>query len=307
MPVYSITGIKIGFDRFFFTRLSYPAKSNYIEGGWYFNMEKPVALVVGAAQGIGRASALKLAENGFDLIVNDIADLSYVIDHAKSSGSRAISVPGDITTEKTLSDINEVLNANAGHVRVMVHSVYKNISLPFLEVSSTQWIDIWSALFFSAVQVSKTVIPHMIKSGSGSIIYISSVHAAAAGQSGYAIYDSAKGALNALTKSLAVEFGPNFIRVNSIMPGAIITERNSEFWKEHFQEREVLESAYALRRFGNTEEVANLVNFLACEDSSFITGATIPVDGGLLAGLGEVGPFELLKAGLINSKELKKH
>lgn len=262
-------------------------------------MKRPIAIVVGGANGIGKACALKLAKAGYDLLINDISSMSDVASQIRREGLDVMCVEGDITSEKTLSNIDNLLKQKKRKIKVLVHSVYKNITLPFLETTMDNWHDLMSVLFFSAVQISKVVIPYMIKGGSGSIIFISSVHGAASGQTGYSIYDSTKGALNSLTKSLAIEFGPKSIRVNSVMPGAIVTERNQPFWHEHRFERAAFEYSYALRRFGGTEEVASLVNFLASDESSFISGALIPVDGGLLAGLGEVGIFELYKAGLV--------
>lgn len=268
-------------------------------------MKRTLAVVAGAANGIGKACALKLAESGYDLLINDISSMSKVNSQIKKWGSDVICVSGDITSEETMSAINAALEAERRDVKALVHSVYKNNSIPFLETTTTNWSDIMSVLFFSAVQLSKVIIPYMLKAGSGSIVYISSVHGSAAGQTGYTMYDSAKGALNSFTKSLAIEFGPKAIRVNSVMPGAIVTDRNRYFWNEHDLERKLLEYSYALRRFGHTEEVASLVNFLVSDDASFITGAAIPVDGGLLAGLGEVGLFELYNAGLVGGRRSK--
>ncbi len=226
-------------------------------------------MITGAASGIGRASAELFIELGAKLILVDI-DAVPIDDPA-----RAIAVRGDVAEEQTAIDVATAARSMGG-VDVLVNSAGSDLAASLAETSAAQWDRIFEVNVRSVFLMCKHSVPLMQRQGA-SIINISS----AAGISPIAnrpAYIASKGAVIALTRSLALDLAPA-IRVNCVCPGAVETPLlRSSIHSE--ADREAVRARYPLGRIAEPSEIASVVAFLASGEGSYVTGATIPVDGG---------------------------
>src|SRR5579872_1253185 len=138
---------------------------------------KGIVVVAGAAQGIGRAIALKLARKGYSLVLNDILSMSNVEEELNNLGTVAFYVQGDVTLVETIQKIAQTVENQKKDVCGLVNSVYRADRGSILELSDEEWQNTWSTLFFSAVRLCRAIVPFMLKQDKGSIVNISSVHA----------------------------------------------------------------------------------------------------------------------------------
>lgn len=247
-------------------------------------MGKGTVLVTGAARGIGKAISLKLAEEKYDLILNDILEQKESVDLCERMGVKVTSIVGDILNDEILQKMSNNLRNHESKLVGIVNNAFSEVRKPFLELTDGDWLFTINNSLMSAVKTTRTFLPFMINEKKGSIVNIASVHSFGAGYN-FAPYDASKAAMVALTKSLAIEFGKYGIRVNGIAPGLVITERNQSLWFNGTKKLEYVNLSYPLGRPGEPMEVANLVEFLISDKASFISGVTIPVDGGMLANL----------------------
>lgn len=235
-----------------------------------------VAIVTGGAQGIGRAIVERLAQEGATVVIADLQekgeDVAVEIKAATKSDVRFHQI--DVSQE---SEIQKLVDSY-GQLDIIVNNAWqwRTGKMTVETITTEEWEYGFRLAMSATLWSAKYGVPHMKRGGS--IISIASVHGIHAG-SGWLPYDPMKGGLLHLVKALAIELGPKNVRVNAISPGLIITHANRERIGE---ERIQLEShAYPLGRPGRAEEVANAALFLASEDSSFITGHNLVVDGGL--------------------------
>ncbi|KAL0947930.1 hypothetical protein HGRIS_010561 [Hohenbuehelia grisea] len=256
------------------------------------NGEK-VAIVTGAAQGIGRSIATQLAEDGYSVVVSDIASkqnlLEEVVEEIKKGGKRALAVAADVSSEKDVSALVGKTTDAFGGLDVMVANAGVCWPNSILEVT----VDEWERLF--AVNVRGVLLCYqyaakamIAQKRGGSIIGASSI----AGKKGLPMtsaYCASKAAIRSLTQTAAQELGGHNIRVNAYAPGAIVTPMLEEAGRNMYQGPgtgddaivEQFKKATALHRVGQPPEIAGLVSFLASEKSSYITGQTITADGGV--------------------------
>jgi NAD(P)-dependent dehydrogenase (short-subunit alcohol dehydrogenase family) len=240
-----------------------------------------VAIVTGAASevGIGCAIALLFSLEGAAVAVADIEDVGgrHAAEAIEKQGGRSIFCHADISNSEDVKALIQSTVTNFGRIDILVNNAaHMKDTKPALETSEDEWDRSIDTTPKGAFLCSKYAIPEMIRSGSGSIINISSV-GGLVGFDGYAAYCSAKGGLLQLTKSLAIDYGHKNIRANAICPGPIQTGISP---KKGDPLDQYQLSMTVLGRKGKPEDVAYAALFLACAESSFVTGASLVVDGG---------------------------
>ena len=245
-------------------------------------LEEKVAIVTGASRGIGAAAARAFAEAGAAVVLaaRDEQALAVVADDIAATGGRALAMPVDIgdpaSVERLVAQAVDAFgrldaafnNAGSGHLPV-----------PLAELPVEQFDDAVRVNLRGTFLSLRYEIPAMIESGGGAIVNMSST-AGLRGVEGIAGYVAAKHGIVGLTKSAALDYGTRGIRVNAVAPGPILTERLARLDEE---KREQVGSVVPLGRVGAVEEVAATAVWLCSDQASFISGATVPVDGGKLA------------------------
>lgn len=240
------------------------------------------AIVTGSARGIGRATAEAFVSEGAKVLINDID--GDVADQAASEiDGETATFSGDLTEEGVPDKLVETALEAFGRVDILVNNAARAIGGVVDQIDEAGWNTVISTNLTSVWRFMKCVVPHMRRQGGGSIVNMSSVQSLR-GFHGWAAYAAAKGGINALTQQAAVDLAPAKIRVNAIAPGTIMTPLNEKVFREAADPQELIgrwNAAHPLGRFGEAEEVAETVLFLASDRSSFITGEIIRVDGGL--------------------------
>ncbi len=242
-----------------------------------------VALVTGAATGVGRATALRLAAEGADIAVTDRQEeqLAAVVSEIRATGRRAISVVGDIVDPAVSLALATAAEAEFGRVDILVNNVGILILKSLMETTREDFDALMDVNCWSHLAAMQAAVPAMRRVGGGSIINVASVGAYVA-LPNVSAYNASKAAVLGMTKAAAVEFAPD-IRVNAVSPGGITTEM-SRVHLESFDDKEaatkMLTGRQLIKRYGRPEEIASVIAFLASEDASFITGADIKAEAG---------------------------
>jgi len=240
-----------------------------------------VALVTGAARGIGKAIALTLAQEGADVVVTDV-DLEgaqRVVQEIESLGRKAKAIQADVSQREVVQRLVSEAVSLFGKIDILVNNAGIIRRGTFVEHDPQDWEKVLSVNLGGTFNCAKEVVPLMIKQGGGKIINISSVVGKMGDIASAPSYGTSKGAINTFTKSLARELAPYGINVNAVAPHAIETDMSRE-WSEE-KRRQIVE-AIPLKRLGKPEEVAEVVAFLASDGAGFITGQILDVNGGYL-------------------------
>ncbi len=250
------------------------------------SLKNKVALITGARQGMGKSHAIVLAKQGVKVVVTDInqADCQKVVDEIKNSGGEAVAFKLDVSKKSEVESVVTEIVKQFGRLDILINNAGIAQFKPFLELTEEEWdktIDINLKGEFLCAQAAARI---MKEQGGGVIINIGSV---AMGQQGFGMpniahFCASKGGIAAMTEALAVELAPFNIRVNAIAPGLIETPMIDTV-KSDPKMMEGLLQRVPLKRVGRSEEVSELVAFLASDSSSYMTGSVVIIDGGWLS------------------------
>ena len=240
-----------------------------------------VCIITGGGLGMGREHAKLLAEQGAKVLVTDINESAgnATAETINSSGGTAVFVRHDVSNEADWETVIALAISNFGGVDVLVNNAGILLMKPIQETSTDEWDKIQNVNTRSIFFGTKHVLPAMQKKGAGSIINISSIYGLVGGPSA-AAYEASKGAIRLLTKATAADYAPFGIRANSIHPGVIKTEMIKELLTESGEVPAELMGPTLLGRPAEPREVSWGVLFLASDESSFMTGAELVIDGG---------------------------
>ncbi len=251
-----------------------------------FNLEGKVAIVTGARRGMGRAQALALADQGARVVVTDVdlRECELVVEEIKGKGHDAECFVLDVSRPDHVEEVFHAVVEKFGRIDILVNNAGVFEPKPALELSENEWdrtLDINLKGQFLCAQQAANI---MTKQGGGRIINIASIASGQVGIGfpGAAHYTASKGGVIGLTETLALEWAPQGITVNAIAPGAIDTPMTSATSSSE-EALEQLSKRIPLGRMGRPEEIAAAVVFFASDEASYVTGATLVVDGGWLA------------------------
>jgi NAD(P)-dependent dehydrogenase (short-subunit alcohol dehydrogenase family) len=249
-----------------------------------FSLEGKVAVVTGATRGIGRAIALGFARAGADLAVaaRSQDDLHALADEIEALGRRALPVPTDVGEREQIGRLLDRTVEEFGRLNVLVNNAGgTRFTSPILGLRPDGWTKVMRLNLDSVFHATQLGAQRMVETGGGSIIQMSSI-AGVAGSPGLSFYSAAKGAIRFMSRSVARELAGSGVRINSIAPGWIATDLNAMLRDDHGSDEYII-SQVPMGRWGRAEEVVGAAIYLASDASSFVTGATIVIDGGQTA------------------------
>ena len=243
--------------------------------------EKPrVAVVTGAARGIGRRVTLLLAERGYAIAANDLSAPEETLGELERASARALTIPGDVSDEEAVREMVGRVMQGFGRVDVLVNNAGVSAIVPAEETSLVDWNRTLAVNLTGPFLMSREFGKEMLRQGSGSIVNISSV-AGLLGIADRAAYNASKHGLIGLTRTLAAEWGRRGVRVNAVCPGWVKTEMDQEDQASAGYTDADIEGRTPMARFATPEDIAQAVAFLADpEQSGYVNGHALSVDGG---------------------------
>lgn len=245
------------------------------------NLEGKVALVTGASRGIGREIALELAREGCNVAVNysgSEAKANEVVDEIKGLGREAIAVQCNVSDSDAVQAMVKETISQFGSVDILVNNAGITKDNLLMRMKEAEWDDVININLKGVFLCTKAVTRQMMKQRSGRIIDISSI-VGVSGNPGQANYVAAKSGVIGLTKTTAKELAPRGITVNAIAPGFISTDMTDQLPQDV---RNEMLKQIPLSRFGDPQDIARVVTFVASESASYMTGQTLHIDGGMV-------------------------
>ena len=240
-----------------------------------------VAVITGATRGIGKAIALNLAKQGYDIAINyrsENDDLETIKKEINETGRKIFTYKCDVSDFENSENFVKGVIEEFGEIDVLVNNAGITKDGLLMRMKKEDFESVVDVNLVGTFNITRNVIPYMIKAKKGKIVNISSV-VGISGNAGQTNYSASKAGIIGFTKSLAKEVASRNITVNAIAPGFIQTQM-TDVLKDEVKE-EILKQI-PLKRFGKAEDVANVVKFLVSEESSYITGQVINIDGGML-------------------------
>lgn len=240
-----------------------------------------LAVITGSARGIGAAIALRLAKDGFDIALNDVAEKSFenndIIERIRALGVKCEKYIADVSDGEQVEAMVKAVKNDFGSIDVLVNNAGITRDGLLARMSEENYDLVISVNQKSVFNMMRHVVPVMMKQRSGRIINMSSV-AGLHGNAGQFNYSASKAAIIGMTKSAAKELGSRGINVNAIAPGFISTPMTDALTDE---QKKAIFDMIAMKRYGSVEEIAGVASFLAGKDSSYVTGQVIEISGGL--------------------------
>lgn len=244
-----------------------------------------IAVVTGSGSGIGMSVAELFAAEGAHVYIADVdaAAAEAAASAIASRGGVATAFACDVTRGQDVTALTRTLETKHGKADIVVNNAGINVRADFRHLTDEEWVRLREVNLDGAVRIARDTFPLLKAAGSGSLINIASIMGHR-GLRQLAAYSATKGAVAALTRALAVEYAPFGIRVNTVSPGFVETALTERFLKVPAIRKALLDQT-PMRRFGTGEDIARAAVFFASDDSVFVTGSELLVDGGMAAGL----------------------
>ncbi len=240
---------------------------------------RPVAVVTGAARGIGRAVADLLWHSGYDLVLNDLDPAGLRAASGAVSAGTAALVPGDVRDEQVPGRLVTAAAAEFGRIDAVVNNAGAGLTAPLADIAPADWAALFALHVHAPARLCQSALPLLAASPAPAVVNVSSV-AAALALPGRVAYGSAKSAIEGFTRSLAAEWAGLGIRVNAVAPGTIETPLVARNFAAGLLDRDRVLERTPMRRLGQPGEVAAVIRFLLSPEASYMTGQTLRVDGG---------------------------